>query len=77
MLEEKRNGDIGVKEKGKFSQVRKQETYQTRYKCWVEFVASLLEDKIIVKLWGENNIPKFGYLSFSLYFLLWVSIQSY
>lgn len=32
MLEEKRNGDIGVKEKGKFSQVRK-ETYQTRYKC--------------------------------------------
>lgn len=41
-----------------------------------EFLASLLEDKIIVKLWGEDNIPKFGYLSFSLYCLLWVSIQS-
>lgn len=42
-----------------------------------EFLASLPEDKIIVKLWGEDNIPKFGYLSFSLYCLLWVSIQSY
>lgn len=49
---------------GKFSQVRKEETYQTRYKCWVEFVAFLLDDKIIVKLWGEDSTPKFGFLSF-------------
>lgn len=29
----RREMETGVKEKGKFSQVRKEETYQTRYKC--------------------------------------------